>query len=219
MTIEIGDGNGMTQKLDFAVNVRTDPYYSPPAYTIGAPFAWPELQPKPTGRDVASRRRPRRSPSRRSTRPARRSAVAASGSSKRIGDARVYGPRTAVEASARPRALAVTCPVKCDVTSSSTVAGDGAGRAKLRVKPGKAAALVLKLSAEQRRKVRRAGRARATFRLKVARTGRKARSATVRLSLRGCPPRRARATPTGLHRRAQGPARGVFAGGRTRTSR
>ncbi len=91
-----------------------------------------------------------------------------------------------MQASERSRALAVTCPVRCDLTSSSTVAGDGAGRAKLRVKPGRAAALVLKLSAEQRRAVRRAGHARATFRLKVARKGRKARSATVRLSLRGC---------------------------------
>ena len=183
VTIEIGDGNGMTQRLDFAVNVRTDPYYSVPAYTIGAPFAWPELQPKPAAtwlpgvgqaKPVTPLDQARKALGRRGVRLV-----------TRIGDARVYGPRTAVEASARRRALAVTCPVTCDVTSSSTVAGDGAGKAQIRVKPGKAAALVLRLSAQQRQTVRRAGRARATFRLKVARTGRKARAATVRLSLRG----------------------------------
>jgi len=105
---------------------------------------------------------------------------------KRLGDAGVYALRAAPKVvSARQKVLAVTCPVRCNVTSSSTVGGRAAGSAKKSVSPGRAVALELKLSKAQRSRIRRAGSARAVFRLTVKRTGAKARRATVRLPLRG----------------------------------
>jgi hypothetical protein len=169
--------------MDFGVTVGT--YRGPPLpYAIGVPFDWPELHPPPAGATwqpgvgqaapVSPLEQARRALGRRSLRLV-----------KRIGDASVYGPRQAPRAAARQRALAVTCPVRCTLTSSSVVAGRAAPSAKTRISPGKAAALVLRLSAAQRSRIRRAGGARALFRLAVERTGDKARRATVRLPLRG----------------------------------
>jgi hypothetical protein len=182
--VTVDDGAGSPQEIEFDVTVRSPLAPAPPAYAIGTPFDWPELRPKPTGATwlpaagqatpVSPLDQARRALGTRGVRLV-----------KRIGDASVYGPRVTPTAAASQRALAVTCPVRCSLTSSSTVAGGGAGRAKLRVSPGRAAALVLKLSSAQRTRVHRAGSARAVFRLKVARSGRRARRATVRLALRG----------------------------------
>ena len=93
----------------------------------------------------------------------------------------MYGPRETPKAAARQRALAVICPVRCTLTSSSTVAGRATGSARKRISPGRAVAIELKLSRSQRSRIRRAGSARAVFRLTVKRTGAKTRRATVRL--------------------------------------
>ena len=102
---------------------------------------------------------------------------------KRIGEARVYAPRTAPKAASKRSVLALTCPTKCTVTSNVTVARRAGGSAKRLLSPG--AALGLGLTADQRKRAKRAGGARAVFRLAVAPAGGKARRATVRVTLRG----------------------------------
>jgi hypothetical protein len=184
-SIAVGDGLGHSMTLDSSVTVSTDQWRAPPIYTIGTPFDWPELHPPPTGATwlpaigqaspVTPIEQARRALGKRSVRLV-----------KRIGDARVYALRSALPTSAAPRrALALTCPVRCTVTSSGSVAGANAGSAKLTVKPGRASAVTLRLSSAQRRRIKRAGSARAVFRLKVARAERSVRRGTVQLSVRG----------------------------------
>ena len=184
LTVKISDGNGMAMTLDVDIFVRDAQTAPLPVYTIGKPYDWPELRPAPQGPTWAPSvgQAPPVSPLHQARRALGTRSVRLVA---RIGDARVYAPRTPLAASPRRRALAVTCPVRCTVTSASTVAGGSAGKAKLRVKPGKAGSLVLALSRAQRGRVKAARRSRASFRLTVARPGRAARRATVRLALRG----------------------------------
>lgn len=180
--VDIGDAAGLSHRMEFMVVVSRDPYHSgPPPYMIGAPFDWPELRPTgPTWMPT-----PGQSPPVSPIDQARR-ALGTRGVRlvARIGDARVYAQRGALPATAR-RALAITCPVRCTVSARTTVVGDAAGRARLRVSPGTAEALRLKLSRAQRERVRSAARPRASFRIEVRRSGRRARSRTVRLAMRG----------------------------------
>ena len=181
-----GVGEGGVQTIAFTVSVGTGGLGAGGPHTIGTPFAWPELQPRPTGATwlpavgqaapVSPTEQARRALGTRGVRLV-----------KRIGDARVYAQRSTLSAAATTRrpALAVTCPVRCAVSSTNSVAGRGAGRTKLRISPGRARVLDLDLSAGQRKQVRRAGSSRAIFRMKVVRTGRRALRAIVRLSLRG----------------------------------
>jgi hypothetical protein len=182
LTVSIRDGNGLDMSVDVDIYVRDAQTSHVPVYTIGDPYDWPELRPQGPTWTPSRGQAPPVSPLNQARRALGTRSVRLV---KRIGDARVYAARGALPATSRRRALAVTCPVRCSVTSTSTVAGGSAGASKLRVKPGKAGALGLALTRAQRERVRRAGRARASFRLKVARTGRPARSATVRLPLRG----------------------------------
>jgi hypothetical protein len=96
---------------------------------------------------------------------------------KNVGEARVYAPRRTVRAASRAGVLALTCLVRCTLSSRSTVAGRTARTARRGVSPETAATLAL--TPAQRRRAQRAGGARAVFRLEVARTGRAARRATV----------------------------------------
>jgi hypothetical protein len=183
--IDDGVGEAGARTIAFTVTVGTGWPGAGAPHTIGTPFAWPELQPGPTGATwlpsigqaapVSPTEQARRALGTRGVRLV-----------KRIGDARVYAQRSTLTAAATARrpALAVTCPVRCTVSSTNSVAGRGAGRAKLRVSPGKARALDLDLSAAQRARVRRAGSSRAVFRMKVVRTGRRTQRAIVRLALR-----------------------------------
>lgn len=185
VTVEVSDGSGTPQRLDLDVSVRTILGMRPPAQSLGAPFDWPELAPAPPGftwlpalgqaAPVTALEQARRALGGRDVRLV-----------KRIGGASFYALRSSLTTSAKPRrALAVSCPVACTVTSSGSVAGASAGSAKLRVRPGRASALTLRLSAAQRTRVKRAGTTRAVFRLKVARAERTARRGTVKLTLRG----------------------------------
>lgn len=183
LTVAVGEEGDEPILLAFQVTVGFA-RGTPPPYAIGVPFDWPELQPRPGGATwqpgvgqaapVTPLDQARRALGRRDLRLV-----------KRIGDANVYGPRETPRAVARQRALAVTCPVRCTLTSSSAVGGRATGSAKKRIAPGKAVALELELSKAQRSRIRRAGSARAVFRLTVKRAGAKARRATVRLPLRG----------------------------------
>jgi len=102
---------------------------------------------------------------------------------RRIGDARVYAPRTAPKAATKRSVLALTCPTKCTVTSKVTVAGRAGGSDMRLLSPG--AALGLRLTAGQRKRAKRAGGASVVFRLAGAPAGGRARRATVRVTLRG----------------------------------
>ena len=195
LSIEVADAAGDTQTLPIDIAIR-DTFSAPPQpYTIGTPFDWPELHPPPTGATwlPAIGQAPPVSPLDQARRALGKRSVRLV---KRIGDARFYALRSSLTTSAQPRrALAVTCPVRCTVTSSGSVAGANAGSAKLHVKPGKASALTLRLSADQRTRVKRAGTARAVFRLKVARAERKARRGTVKAHAARLTPARGRRLP------------------------
>jgi hypothetical protein len=185
MTVEIADPGGDALALAFEIAIRDAFTAPPPAYTIGTPFDWPELHPPPTGATwwPAIGQAPPVSPIDQARRALGSRSVKLV---KTIGAAKVYALRASLPMSSRPRrALAVTCSVRCTVTSAGAVAGASAGTAKLRVKPGRAAALTLRLSAAQRARVHRAGGARAVFRLKVARAAHRARRGTVKLAVRG----------------------------------
>ena len=184
LTVSVDDGGGTPTSMPMTIAVSSSPSGSSTSpYTIGTPFAWPELQ-RPTGatwQPSAGQAAPV-SPIEQARRAFGKRAVRLV---KRIGDARVYSLRDAPSASARTQALAVSCPVRCSVTSKSSVTGSPAGTAKLRLDPGKAATVALRLSAAQRRSITAHGRARAVVKLVVARAGRGARRGTVRVTLRG----------------------------------
>ncbi|HEX4344176.1 MAG TPA: hypothetical protein VHZ31_01310 [Solirubrobacteraceae bacterium] len=182
LTVAISDASGVTQTLELTVTTGWTTGITAP-YTIGEPYAWPELSwpSGPTWQPSVGQALPV-TPVEQARRALGTRAVRLVA---RVGDAGVYARRDVVRASAHTRALAVTCPVRCAVTSRSSVAGRGAGAVRHRVSPGRAAALSLALSSAQRARVRRAGHARVLFRLTVTRTGGKPRRATVRVALRG----------------------------------
>jgi hypothetical protein len=181
LSMSIGDEYGQRTAVDYLVSVSNSGSQSQ-SYAIGTPYEWPELRPvppAPTWQLAVGQNAPvnpvdqaRRVLGTRSVRLV-----------KRIGDARVYANRSALSTAARQPALAVTCPVSCNVTSSSTVAGVAARTANLRISPGKARSLSLELSSAQRRRLRHAG-GRASFRLKVTRSRRRAHTGIVHLAFR-----------------------------------
>lgn len=182
VTVAIREAGGTAMPIVVGIVVRDAQSPASPFYAIGKPYDWPELRPQGATWQPSVGQTPPVSPLNQARRALGTRSVRLVA---RIGDARVYAARSTLAAAPRRRALAVTCPVRCTVTSASTVVGGSAGKAKLRVKPGKAAPLVLALSRAQRARVKAAGRSRASFRLTVARPGRAARRATVRLALRG----------------------------------
>ncbi len=187
LTIEVTDGIGATQRLDVSVGVGIDPYALPSdGAPIGTPYDGPELHATATPTPTATRRPVTAAGA--GVTPLDQARRALGGRPvrllKRIGDARVYGPRTMPKAVARQKALAVTCPLGCSLTASSTIAGRSAGHSRLRVAPGRASALTLRLSSRQRAHLRRAGGGAVVVALRVTRPGAKARRAAVRVTLR-----------------------------------
>jgi Bacterial Ig domain len=190
VTLDVDDGHGASHDLEFEIGVASPaPPPEPVQWTPGAdpegwfwsPAAWARRPHTPA---PAVGQAPAVSPATQARRALRTRSVRLA---RRLGPtALVFAPRARPAGARRVRALAVTCAVRCRVQASAAVGGARAARvAGLRVSPGRARVLMLRLSPAQRSRLRRTRNGYATFRLTVRPAVGSPRTGRVRLRLKG----------------------------------
>jgi hypothetical protein len=103
---------------------------------------------------------------------------------RRVGAATVFAARKPPKVTARVRALAVVCSVRCRVDLRSSLGAGSARAARMRVSPGRAKAVVLRLSRAQRRRLKRSRRAGIHMRMTVRSVTGRVGSGRIALRLR-----------------------------------